>query len=180
MRRGGRCRGWSEGLFRVKAGRGSAHALGAILLRGHQPIADARLVEDQTRLIGVGFDFLTQLSDQHPKILQREALIVRPDPLQQEVVGHDEPEMGRQNMEQVVFVLGQRDLDVVEFDPAADKIDLEGACKDDRVPGTLKCRRIAASLRAINSGMLNGLTTKSSAPACKSRTVSSCSTPQRG
>ena len=81
---------------------------GANLLRGHQPIADARLVEDQTRLIGVGFDFLTQLSDQHPKILQREALIVRPDPLQQEVVGHDEPEMGRQNMEQVVFVLGQR------------------------------------------------------------------------
>ena len=62
---------------------------------------------------------------------------------------------------------------MVEFDPAADKIDLEGACKDDRVPGTLKCRRIAASLRAINSGMLNGLTTKSSAPACKSRTVSS-------
>ena len=67
--------------------------------------------------------------------------------------------MHRQNMQQMIFVFGEVDLFAVEVGPAADEIDLEGAGPTiGFLVATLKCRRSAASLRAINSGMLNGFT----------------------
>ena len=61
-------------------------------------VADARLGDQEPRLVWVGLDLLTQLSHEDPKVLNVVALVAAPDLLEKLVVGDDKADMQGENI----------------------------------------------------------------------------------
>jgi hypothetical protein len=90
---------------------------------GLETVAYARLGNQKARIIGVGFDLLSQLANQNPQILDVLVLSSAPDVLEQMVVRHNEADVGRQNMDQAILFSRQPDLLLVERNRSGDQID---------------------------------------------------------
>ena len=88
-------------------------------LQRFQPVADARLGQQQARRLGRGFDLGAQLADEDAQILRVVGMGRPPDGGENLAMGDDPPGVAHQHFEQLVFLRRQLERLTVLGDAAA-------------------------------------------------------------
>ena len=93
--------------------------------RRREAVADPRLVDDQRRVAGVGFEFQPQPADRDPQIVELALLAGTPDLAEQSGVGHDPVGLGGEQSEDAVLLRGDVNVLPGAADATAGEVHLD-------------------------------------------------------